>query len=62
VGLSDFTDMGDHAVIDRSSSLIEAARSRSPPGSSLSLDTLGDERRQPSGRWYDRLPRKPAKP
>src|ERR1700730_11489091 len=31
------------------------------PCSSLSSDTLGDERRQPSGRWYDRLPRKPAK-
>src|SRR5882757_8949325 len=32
------------------------------PCSSLSSDTLGDERRQPSGRRYDRLPRKPAKP
>src|ERR1700720_333450 len=32
------------------------------PCSGLSSDTLGDERRQPSGRWYDRLPRKPAKP
>src|SRR5580704_6884043 len=32
------------------------------PCSSLSSDTLGDERRQPSGRWYDRLPRKSAKP
>src|ERR1700730_6015845 len=32
------------------------------PCSSLSSDTLGDGRRQPSGRGYDRLPRKPAKP
>ena len=32
------------------------------PCSSLSSDTIGDESRQPSGRWYDRLPRKPAKP
>ena len=32
------------------------------PCTTLSSDTLGDERRQPSGRWYDRLPRKPAKP